>query len=591
MMKQRIIGISLVSSLLFFTGLVSTSYASSVAPPSPEAGWLATMNYYRSASGLMPVTEDPKLSAGESDHVTYLAKSDPLFISGQYANHHTENPASPFSTKAGIAASGGNLTTGSTPTESEPIDDWMSAPFHAIGILRENLRTSGFAEAFNVNSGVYEQGVSVLSGLVPAKRTKNILFPGPNSEVRFNTFTGEYPDPRESCGTNWQSYLGLPIWASLTSPPPQNVSATLTAPNGPVLSTSSDLCIVDKWNFKTSDFTYGPTGKTIMAKDNLVLILSKKPLDPGNYQVKLSVPGSSEVAWSFDVIPNLPAQITVSFPTAGQPNLFTWAPVTGSVYNTVLGYEVILTNTSGKPPQTFNVSGTSFNDSSLVPGDYLMCVRALGTTGNSACVWWAISPKGSAVDLSPAVQKHALLDKNGVALTGTIHNPTTLTWNLSGPGSSDPRAKVLNQDVHLRAAGDSKDLQTIPLTNDQSSFSIPKLDNGDYSMCLVAKNGYGVSPCRVLGTFWVMHKRNQIVRLSYTSRGGIALKGSTVTLSSVSSSATSGVVHTASVCSLARVGRDLKVHGKKVGTCRVSFANAGDAYFLAIEKQVSLKFH
>jgi hypothetical protein len=589
-MKRRIWSYSVIGSLLSLSCLASTSYATAVAMPSPEAGWLATMNYYRVSSGLSPVTEDPQFTAGEVNHVTYLAKSDPLFISGQYVSHHSENPASPFTTKAGTAASGGNLTTGSTATESEPIDDWMSAPFHAVGVLRENLRTSGFAEVFNVNSGVYEQGVSVLTGLVAAKRTKNVLFPGPNSKVRFNSFTGEYPDPREACGSNWKSYLGLPIWASLMSAPPQNVSATLTNPAGTVLSANADVCVVDKWNFKSSNAVYGPAGRAIMANDNLVLILPKKPLDAGNYQVKLSMPGVPDVMWSFGVIPNLPSQITLRFPSAGQPHLYTWAPVTGSAENTVLGYEAIFTSTTGQPPQTFNVSGTSFNDSALVPGDYMMCVRALGAVSNSDCAWYAIVAKGDAIDLSPTVLKHNLLDGNGAELSGGIHNPTVITWKLSS-ATSDPRLKVSSVDVHLRAAGDSKDLQTIPLPVDQSSFAIPKLDNGDYSVCLVAKNGYGASSCNALGTFWVMHKQSQILGPSNSLQSGTAVKGSTVTITTASAAHSSGATSTSKICTVSSVGQALKVQGKKLGICNFRFTNPGDTFFLALDKKVSLKFH
>jgi hypothetical protein len=585
-----------VVSLLVFTGITAASSSDFVAPPSPSAGWLETMNYYRIASGLLPVTENPTLTSGVLNHVTYLAKTNPALISGQYLSRHSENPASPYATKAGITSGAGDLTTGSTSTESEPIDGWMAAPFHAVGIMRENLRTSGFGQAFNANSGDYEQGLSVLSGLVTAKRTKDILFPGPNSKVRLNAFTGENPDPRESCGSDWQNYLGLPIWTSLISTPPRNVNATLTTPSGALLSSKADICVVDEWNFKTSDFIYGPAGKSMIASDNLVLIIPKKPLDGGNYQVKLSLPGRGDLAWSFSVIPPLPAQITLNFPTKAEPNVFTWHAVAGSTDDTVLSYEVILTNPKGKQPQTFTVSGTSFDDSSLDPGDYSICVRALGSTSNSSCAWYSITkgPRlgaGGVVNLSPTVLTENLLDNNGAVLSGTVNNPATFTWTLSGASPTDPRTRVLSVDVHLRLAGDSKDLKTASLPGDQLSFAIPRLDSGNYSICVVAKNNYGESSCNALSTFRILQKQNQVLHFSYSSRSGTATSGSSVTVASMSSVPSSGIPYTPDVCSVSIVGGQINLYGKKAGTCSIQFTNPGDTAYLPIDKKISLKFH
>jgi hypothetical protein len=390
-MKQWKAPFSLALVALVLTGLTPANSSDFIAPPSPSAGWLETMNFYRTSSGLKPVAESPTLTSGVLNHVTYLAKTDPLLMSGPYLNRHTENPLSPYATRAGITTGAGDLTSGATSTESEPIDEWMSGPFHAIALLRENLVTTGFAEAFNTKSGEYEQGLSVLSGLVSAKRTKNILFPGPNSKVRLNVFPSENPDPRESCGSNWKGYRGAPIWASLTSTPSQALTATLVTPNGAVLSAKRGICIVDKWNFKTSNQVYGPTGKAIIAADKLVIIIPKGPLTAGHYRVKISSPGRPVITWSFAAIAQLPSQILLNFPTVADPHLYSWHAVTGSPEDRVLGYQVIVTNKIGLPPQTFNVTGTSFDDSAVAVGAHSLCVRATGTTRNSSCAWYSIT--------------------------------------------------------------------------------------------------------------------------------------------------------------------------------------------------------
>ena len=390
-MKQWKVPFSLILGALVLTGLIPANSSDFVAPPSPTAGWLETMNFYRTSSGLKPVSESQTLTNGVLSHVTYLAKTDPLLISGPYLNKHTENPQSPYSTRAGITTGLGNLTSSPTSTESEPIDEWMGAPFHAIALLKENLRTTGFAQVFNANSGEYEQGLSVLSGIVSAKRTKNILFPGPNSKIRLNVSSGENPDSRESCGLNWQKYQGVPIWASLTSTPSRKLTATLVTPSGAVFSAKRGICIVDKWNFKTSNYVYGPTGKAIIAANNLVIIIPKSPLVAGKYQVKISSPGRPNIRWSFAAIAPLPSQILLTFPTTADPHLYTWEAVTGSPDDTVLGYEVIVTNKIGLPPQTFKVTATSFDDSAIAVGAHSLCVRATGTTRNSPCAWYSIT--------------------------------------------------------------------------------------------------------------------------------------------------------------------------------------------------------
>ena len=390
-MKRRKVPFLLILGVLVFTGLTSANSSAFVPPPSPSAGWLETMNFYRTSSGLKPVVESQALTSGVLSHAIYLAKTDPLLFSGRYVNLHTENPLSPYATPAGITTGTGDLTSATTNTESEAIDEWIGAPFHGIALLRENLRSTGFAQAFNPHSGEYEQGISVLSGLVSAKRTKNILFPGPNSKVRLNVFSGEYPDPREGCGSKWKQYQGLPIWASLISAPTRALTATLVTPSGLVLSQKRGICIIDKWNYKSSDAAYGPTGKAIITGDNLVIIFPKAPLVAGNYQVKISAPGRHNIGWSFAAIAPLPSEILLTFPTTADPHLYTWDAVTGSPDDMVIGYEVIVTNKIGLPPQTFKVTSTSFDDSAISAGDHLICVRATGTTRNSPCAWYSIT--------------------------------------------------------------------------------------------------------------------------------------------------------------------------------------------------------
>ena len=100
-------------------------------PLSATATWLETVNYYRLGSGLSAVTNEPAWSAGIVKHLAYLRDTPSDLRTGQYANAHTENPASTSYTPEGAAA-GGSSNLGGGASERAAIEGWMTAPFHAI---------------------------------------------------------------------------------------------------------------------------------------------------------------------------------------------------------------------------------------------------------------------------------------------------------------------------------------------------------------------------------------------------------------------------------------------------------------------------
>jgi len=53
---------------------------------------------------------------------------------------HTENPASPYYTSDGATEGGdSDLVEGVVVGDVQTIDTWLTAPFHAIGMLRAQL--------------------------------------------------------------------------------------------------------------------------------------------------------------------------------------------------------------------------------------------------------------------------------------------------------------------------------------------------------------------------------------------------------------------------------------------------------------------
>jgi hypothetical protein len=261
------------------------------------AGWLEAVNWYRAASGLSPVVEDTTGNAAIAAHLEYLKSTPASLRTGQYANAHSENPASPHYTQAGAAAGGSsNLTSGSS-SERGAIDSWMAAPFHAVGILRPNLQKVSFARD---ETGA--AGLNVLQGLAPnpPARTEPVIFPGRIGSVHLTSFRGENPNPLETCG---YSSSGLPLIAMLPHAPDPALSAELVDAAGTTLSSEGDsLCVVTANNYKSSDAVYGPTGKNILQGANAVFVIPRASLvSGGRYTARIRQPNRPDVQWSFYV--------------------------------------------------------------------------------------------------------------------------------------------------------------------------------------------------------------------------------------------------------------------------------------------------
>lgn len=138
--RLRILGAGL--GLVAATFLASTVYAASPTPTyiPPTADWLTTVNYYRAMAGVSPVVEDANMSAGATAHSCYMLYNG---IS------HDEVPGLTGYTPEGDAAgNSGNVAVSSVINTSarNHVELWMTGPFHAIGVLRPNLRSTGFGK-------------------------------------------------------------------------------------------------------------------------------------------------------------------------------------------------------------------------------------------------------------------------------------------------------------------------------------------------------------------------------------------------------------------------------------------------------------
>lgn len=269
-----------------------------------ETDWLGRINEIRQGSQLPPVREEAAWSAGILAHLNYLRQTPPSYITGEYVSEHTENPASPYYTASGAKEAESSDLGGGT-SNVEAIDNWLTAPFHAIGMLRPALQAVAFARDPSTGNA----GLDVISGLAEyGYPSQQVLFPGPGSTIDLPRFLGESPSPLETCqaqhpGADYNS-AGLPLIALLTESPSAGLSATLTRPDGSSVNSSSDeLCVVTASNFVTNDAVYGPTGESILATDYAVFVIPRLPLVAGSYTADIAQPGRADIVWSFNSQP------------------------------------------------------------------------------------------------------------------------------------------------------------------------------------------------------------------------------------------------------------------------------------------------
>ncbi len=261
--------------------------------------WLSEINRYRRAAGVTPVSDDLAWDIGIHRHLVYLARTPSSYETGQYASAHTENPASPYYTKSGsLEAGSSDLITGGLETPLGAVDVWLTDPFHAVGMLRPNLRKVALAVGGNDPGGA---GLDVIRGLTGATNPHQgpVLFPGRGVTTDLTAYGDEEPSPTQSCHDG--SHDGLPIIILLPSTVPQGVSAELKIPHGTVdQTTSGSLCLVDQHTYRTTDPVYGPTGLDILKGDHAVFLIPRAQLTNGTYQAVVTV-GDKHIVWSFRV--------------------------------------------------------------------------------------------------------------------------------------------------------------------------------------------------------------------------------------------------------------------------------------------------
>ncbi len=444
--------------------------ASGPTPPfiAARADWLTTVNYYRTMAGLLPVSEDPVLSAGALNHSRYMIGNGTIV--------HDEVNGGAYWTESGDnAGNNGNVAVSSSAstTARKHVELWMTGPFHAIGVLRPKLNTVGYGQFDDQTAAPWRSGatLNVIDGLtraIPPVDTP-ILFPGDGTTTSLYQFIAETPSPVTFCG--WTGSAGLPIIAMLPSAP--------TSPIGRVTTDAGvelEVCTLSETN------TSG-VGQAILKGDNAVVIMPRQPLTAGTYRIELAT-AEGNINWSFTVDPAAagsttptppPADLSNTAPT-GSPTQFT-AVTPGRLVDSrrrlgtgrlIAGHGVII-DVAGRHGIAAGATAVSANFTVVGPdapgfltvypcGSGVPEVSTLNFTTGSSIPNQAVVPldgKGDLCVISSA-STDLIIDVNGgLAATGTDRYtavaPSRILDTRQGVGGS--RRRIANSAFELAIRG------------------------------------------------------------------------------------------------------------------------------------------
>jgi uncharacterized protein YkwD len=406
--------------------------------PAASGGWLDRLNEWRASTGLPSLSENATWSQGDYDHALYMVKNDLVT--------HYETVGVPYYTTAGdTAARNSNIQVSSTTgtSDTQTIDWWMGAPFHAMGMMDPRLTSTGFGSYREVKSGWQEgaaldtlRGNSWTGGQYP------VYFPGNGTTEPLTTYSGnESPDPLQAC-SGYSVPTGLPVFIQVGG----NVATTATAHSLTGNGVPLAHCVIDS---NSPSVGSGLTGR------GGVIVIPRQPLQNGvKYVVSLTVNGTA-YTWSFTVGPFF--GITSITPDFGSAAGGTAVTISGTGFTgatsvkfgttpaaafTVVSDTTLTATSPAHAAGTVDVTVTNASSTTMIlAGDHFTYGPCASVTASAAPA--SPKPSGTAVTItgsasgcsSPSPQYEFWMLPSGSSTWQLVQGyapTTTYAWNSAG---------------------------------------------------------------------------------------------------------------------------------------------------------------
>lgn len=270
------------------------------APPTPtpapqSAVWLDYLNDIRQQAGLPTVSEDTAIAAGAQAHSEYMGRNDNPVARTQLVNNIF------YSDEGRIAAQRSNIFALSSPggTDLWGLNFWLSAPFHALGLLDPQLEQVGYGR-FRDDLGVVQIAavLDVLSGIndAPPNVTYPIFYP-PNGGQSYalRQILTEYPEPTASC-EGYEKPTGPPLILQLGA---GQLTPNVTDFRVIVDGAEVEACAFDETNYSNRIDHAQTRGRQLLDWRDAVVLIPRQPFHVGQVVEAEVTANGTTYSWSF----------------------------------------------------------------------------------------------------------------------------------------------------------------------------------------------------------------------------------------------------------------------------------------------------
>lgn len=260
--------------------------------------WLTYLNDIRWQAGLPPVSESETITVGAQAHSEYMGRNDNPVARMELS----DNPY--YSVEGRIAAYRSNIfaLSSSGGTDLWAMNFWLSAPFHALGLLDPQLQEVGYGR-FRDDLGFVKVAsvLDVQTGLT--ETAPNVTYPifhppnGGQSYILRQSLL-EYPEPTASC-PGYQKPTGPPLIVQLGS---GQLQPTATDVHVYIDGIEVEACAFSETTYTNPTDHAQTRGRDLLNWRDAIVIIPRHPIDVGQTVQAQLTANNQQYSWSFTTI-------------------------------------------------------------------------------------------------------------------------------------------------------------------------------------------------------------------------------------------------------------------------------------------------